>query len=83
VDAPSGLKLWDVFPPPFDLTDIQQVTPRGDTRQVLAQFEAYLKANWPSAPETEIGRGAPPPSPLGQGREGHDLRDYKPLGDLR
>ena len=66
VDAPSGLKLWDVFPPPFDLTDIEQVTRRGDTRQVLAQFEAYLKADWPSpsAPETDIGRGALPPSPL-------------------
>ena len=48
VDLPSGLTLWDVFPPPFDLTDIEQVTRRGDTRQILAQFEAYLKADWPS-----------------------------------
>ena len=49
VEAPTGLKLWDVFPPSVDLTDVEQVTPRGDTRQILAQFEAYLKADWPSA----------------------------------
>ena len=63
VDAPSGLKLWDVFPPPVDLTDIEQVTPRGDTRQVLAQFEAYLKADWPSAcaASPKAGRLAPNP----------------------
>ena len=62
VNAPSGLKLWDVFPPPFDLTDVEQVTPRGDTRQVLAQFEAFLKADWPSAPavKIEIDRGTRP-----------------------
>jgi len=71
VDPPSGLKLWDVFPPPFDLTDIQQVTPRADTRQVLAQFEAYLKADWPSAsaPETEISRSGQPSSLQGQYHE--------------
>lgn len=49
VDAPSELKLWDVFRPPVDLANVEQVTPRGDTRQILAQFEAFLKADWPCA----------------------------------
>ena len=68
VEVPSGLKLWDVFPPSMDLTRVEQVTPRGDTRQILAQFEAYLKADWPSvpAPETEIGGSGQPSSPQGQ-----------------
>ena len=48
VDAPSELRLWDVFRPPVDLANVEQVTPRGDTRQILAQFEAYLKTDWPS-----------------------------------
>ena len=64
VDAPPDLKLWDVFRPPVDPASIEQVTPRGDTRQVLAQFEAFLKADWPSpwAPSPAAER-LPPQKP--------------------
>jgi len=46
VDAPAGLKLWDVYPPelpegvPPDALDGE--TPRGTVRQIASQFEAFL-----------------------------------------
>ncbi|HUT89361.1 MAG TPA: hypothetical protein VMY37_07685 [Thermoguttaceae bacterium] len=64
VDAPSELKLWDVFRPPVDLANVEQVTPRGDTRQILAQFEAFLKADWPCAcPAPRAAERIPPKTP--------------------
>ena len=38
----ADLKLWDVFPPELCGAEIEQITPRADARQVLAQFEAFL-----------------------------------------
>jgi len=39
-----GLKLWDVFPPKGDPQALDQdPSPRGSTRQILAQFEAFLR----------------------------------------
>jgi dienelactone hydrolase len=40
----ANLKLWDVFPPQASSQALQQdLTPRGSTRQILAQFEAFLQ----------------------------------------
>jgi hypothetical protein len=40
----ANLKLWDVFPPQASPQALQQdLTPRGSTRQILAQFEAFLQ----------------------------------------
>jgi dienelactone hydrolase len=40
-------RLWDVFPPvlPRDLrlADLEDIEPRGSARQILAQFEAFLR----------------------------------------
>jgi len=44
VDAAADIKLWDVFPPDADCTDLAQAE-RADSRQILAQFEALLKTD--------------------------------------
>lgn len=45
VKVDPGLKLWDVFRPDCpDGDPLAQVTERGQSRQILAQFEAFLKA---------------------------------------
>jgi len=44
VDAPSDLKLWDVFEPDIDPEAAEQITVLGDAREILAHFEAYLTA---------------------------------------
>lgn len=45
--ADPAERLWDVFPPvlPRDvrLADLADIEPRGSTRQILAQFEAFLR----------------------------------------
>jgi dienelactone hydrolase len=41
--ASTHLKLWDIFPPCKNIEDVDQITPRADTRQILAQFEAFFK----------------------------------------
>jgi hypothetical protein len=41
-DPAPASHLWDVFPPEADLASLTTVTPRGDTRQILAQFECFL-----------------------------------------
>lgn len=43
VTVQPGLDLWEVFPPRLAAGEIEQITPRGDTRDILAQFEAFLK----------------------------------------
>ncbi|HBE02350.1 MAG TPA: hypothetical protein DC049_07720, partial [Spirochaetia bacterium] len=40
--APDDLRLWDIFPPDIPECEIRQITPRGDTRWILAQYEAFL-----------------------------------------
>jgi len=41
--ADDGIQLWNVFPPalPND-SRLEDIVPRGSTRQILAQFEAFL-----------------------------------------
>ncbi|MFH1708287.1 MAG: dienelactone hydrolase family protein [Planctomycetota bacterium] len=41
-EVPRGLGLWDVYPPSCGTGELPQVTERGETRQILAQFEAFL-----------------------------------------
>jgi dienelactone hydrolase len=41
-DVPRGPNLWDVYPPSCGTAGLPQVTERGETRQILAQFEAFL-----------------------------------------
>ncbi|MBM3892393.1 MAG: hypothetical protein FJ388_25030 [Verrucomicrobia bacterium] len=40
----DGVRLWDVFPPaaPRDVP-LEDIAQRGSTRQILAQFEAFLR----------------------------------------
>lgn len=41
--AEDGIQLWDVFPPAIpDSVHLEDIAPRGSTRQILAQFEAFL-----------------------------------------
>lgn len=42
VTPARGIQLWHIFPPRVNIRKIRQVTPRGDTRRILAQFEAFL-----------------------------------------
>ena len=44
VKPAAGMKLWDIFPPACGIKKIDQITPRGDTRLIMAQFEAFLKS---------------------------------------
>lgn len=42
--ADDGVRLWDVFPPATSSdVGIEDIAPRGSTRQILAQFEAFLR----------------------------------------
>jgi dienelactone hydrolase len=43
VKTSAGVKLWDIFPPACGNNPVEQITPRGDTRLIMAQFEAFLK----------------------------------------
>jgi hypothetical protein len=39
----DSLRLWDVFPPRVpDSTALEDISERGATRQIFAQFEAFL-----------------------------------------
>ena len=40
----DGLRLWDVFPPSVPTgISLEDLAPRGSTRQIFAQFEAFLR----------------------------------------
>lgn len=42
INPDPGLKLYDVYKPPFDESTYDQKGFRGETRQVFAQYEAFL-----------------------------------------
>ena len=42
LNPPENLTLSDVYPPNPMPEEISQVSPRGDTMQILAQFECFL-----------------------------------------
>ncbi|MBI5687316.1 MAG: acetylxylan esterase [Verrucomicrobia bacterium] len=42
--ANDGIRLWDVYPPPVPRdVPLEDIAPRGSTRQIFAQFEAFLR----------------------------------------
>ena len=45
VQVEPDQRLWDIYPPAVDAARLEQMTERGETLQILAQFEMFVKSD--------------------------------------